>query len=271
MTRNILFPAGQCKAVYKAVFLAGLGFSVTACQSSTNMWQGEDVLVEARHTTLERSVGDVSENHRELKDRFNALERLYVDLIRHVKTQEAQLASLESQLANFKKDPSAEIALTKMRRDLASYKTKIKDLESRVFSVEMTGHSAASFTPDTAPTGTAEEGEADTAAATGVPATPVQKEAAPDKELYGVHLASYRTKNQVSSGWGGLQRAFGSQLEGLTPLIYVQSQEGIGTFLRLIVGPVQNPSEAEALCEKIRQNAGEQYCKVSEYQGEPIG
>jgi hypothetical protein len=54
-------------------------------------------------------------------------------------------------------------------------------------------------------------------------------------------------------------------------LIYVQNQEGIGSFMRLVVGPLNNEEEAEVLCSRIKEANEDQYCRVSEYQGEPIG
>ena len=75
----------------------------------------------------------------------------------------------------------------------------------------------------------------------------------------------------MSSGWNSLLKAFGGELDDLKPVIYTQSQDGIGTFLRLIVGPLESEQAAEELCVCIRETGGEQYCRVSEYQGEPIG
>lgn len=267
-----------------AAIVASLALTVSACGGSQNLWQGEEVLVEARQVTLERSVVGVSEDNRELKDRFNALERLYVDLVHHVRSQDETLASLEKQLGNIQKDPETETALRRVRNDLSGVRKEVKALENRLFSVEMTDRpinmnqtapsqqqsTPAQQDPENAPTGAADSTGADVQ--TGSLGTPVAQ--APQtnngKTYYGAHLASYRSRDQVSSGWSSLYRAFASELDGLTPLIYVQSQEGIGTFLRLIVGPMEREADAQLLCENIRATGGEQYCRVSEYQGEPI-
>lgn len=261
------FLAHGAKLACAALVLGG-------CQSS-NLWQGEEVLVEARQTTLERSVGSVNENHRELKDRFNALERLYVDLVRGLRTQSDQLKAIEQQLANFQKAPELAASLTRVKNDLGAMRKDMKTLENRVYSVEVMDRQAAAFTPktDTAPTGTSQTGADPVPAANAgaAAATPVDnRPAMRSQTFYGAHLASYRSQDQVASGWRSLFNAFSNQLQGLEPRVYTQSQEGIGTFLRLIVGPMENEGQANALCDRIRATGGEQYCRVSEYQGEPL-
>lgn len=273
----------------KRAILASLALVTSAC-GTPDLWQGEEVLVEARQVTLERNVEGVSEDNRELKDRFNALERLYVDLARHARDQDGKIARLEAELANFEKDPETEAALRRVKSDLGGVRKDMKSLENRMFSVEMAERNAV-FAPARAPaaaTSTTTSPASEPAAATreqqaptgvtqegadvqtGNLGTPVSPQAVDTRTFYGVHLASYRSRDQVASGWSSLFRAFGADLQGLTPLVYTQSQEGIGTFLRLIVGPVETETEAESLCETIRADGGEQYCRVSEYQGEPI-
>ncbi len=271
----------------KGVILASLALATSAC-GTPDLWQGEEVLVEARQVTLERNVEGVSEDNRELKDRFNALERLYVDLARHARDQDGKIARLEAELANFEKDPETEAALRRVKSDLSGVRKEMKSLENRMFSVEMaernavfaparTPAAATSTSPASKPEPSAQEQQAPTGVTqqdadvqTGNLGTPVSPQAVDTRTFYGVHLASYRSRDQVASGWSSLFRAFGPDLQGLTPLVYTQSQEGIGTFLRLIVGPVETESEAESLCETIRADGAEQYCRVSEYQGEPI-
>lgn len=270
----------KMSSISKVAILAALSTMLGACQSS-NLWQGEEVLVEARQTVLERDVDNVSENHRELKDRFNALERLYVDLARNMRMQNEQLQSIEQKLANFQKDPEVDASLKRVRNELQAVRKDMKDMENRIYSVEVTDRQAA-YTPppktEAAPTGTSQSGAdtstpaADAGAAAAAIPTPVDNRPPVDnRTYYGAHLASYRSKDQVASGWSSLEKAFGSELEDMKPLIYTQSQEGIGTFLRLIVGPLESEEQAEELCTRIRETGGEQYCRVSEYQGEPIG
>lgn len=260
----------------RPVVLAGALLSLTAC-GATDLWQGEEVLVEARHQALEQNVGYVSEDHRELKDRFNALERLYVELVQHLRAQEAQIAQLTTKVGSVEKDPQLEASVGRVRNDVSVIRDQMKKLENRLFSVEMSEASQPFEASTAAPTGRAETGADDAGAAeaavtgSAVDATPVSNVEQNEEAFFGVHLASFRSREQVSSGWANLAQSYASDLQGLTPLLYVQSQEGIGTFMRLVAGPLINEQEADALCTRIKRISADQYCRVSEYQGEPIG
>ncbi len=257
----------------KAAFVAVSSLVLTACMGggTSNLWQGQEVLVEARQEVLEQDVYAVSDNHRELKDRFDALERLYVELVQQVRARDQKMAELEAHVNKVQQDPQLAASMRKVSSDVSAMRREMKTLENRVFSVELSDPSSVSpINQQQAPTGAA---ETDAAVKPGeAVGTPVAASAPPSQKVFfGVHLASYRSQDQVSSGWSGLEQNFGMDLNGLTPLIYTQSQEGIGTFLRLIAGPLINEQEATDLCGRIRQNANEQYCRVTEYQGEPIG
>lgn len=251
---------------------AGAFFLLTAC-GSQNLWQGEEVLVEARQQALEQNVGFVSEDHRELKDRFDALERLYVELVRHVQAQETQIAAMSQKVATVEKDPQVEAAVNRVRNDMTVVRDQLKELENRLFSMEMADASEPAFVAEAAPTGRAETAADATAPAAAIAedATPVANVERNEESFFGVHLASFRSRDQVDSGWSNLAQTFAGDLQGLTPLLYVQSQEGIGTFMRLVAGPLINEQEADALCTRIKRVSPDQYCRVSEYQGEPIG
>lgn len=253
----------------RACLLTGMMASLSAC-ASQSMWQGEEVFVEARQQALAQDVGVVSEDHRELRDRFNALERLYVELVQHVRAQEAQLAAMGSKVATVEKDPQVEASVNRVRNDVSVIRDQLKKLENRLFSVEMADASEPAFVAEAAPTGRAETA-ADASTAVEADATPVGNVEPTDEAFFGVHLASFRSRDQVSSGWSNLAQTFAGDLQGLTPLLYVQSQEGIGTFMRLVAGPLINEQEADALCSRIKRISPDQYCRVSEYQGEPIG
>lgn len=257
--------AAKC---FRAVLLTGMLIGLSAC-ASQNLWQGEEVLVEARQQALEQNVGFVSEDHRELRDRFNALERLYVELVQHVRAQEALLSDMGRKVATVEKDPQVEASVNRVRNDVSVMRDQLKKLENRLFSIEMAEASEPSFVAEAAPTGRAET-NADASAPVSADATPVGNVERNEESFFGVHLASFRSRDQVSSGWANLAQTYAGDLQGLTPLLYIQSQEGIGTFMRLVAGPLINEQEADALCTRIKRISADQYCRVSEYQGEPI-
>lgn len=258
--------------IARLVSTAGAVLALSAC-GSQNLWQGEEVLVEARQQALEQNVDFVSEDHRELKDRFDALERLYVELVRHVQAQESQISAMSQKMATVEKDPQVEASVNRVRNDMTVIRDQLKELENRLFSMEMADASEPAFVAEAAPTGRAEA-----AADAGAPSPAIADDATPvanvernDESFFGVHLASFRSRDQVDSGWNNLAQTFAGDLQGLTPLLYIQSQEGIGTFMRLVAGPLINEQEADALCTRIKRVSPDQYCRVSEYQGEPIG
>ena len=109
----------------KGAIVACMALLTSACGGTGNLWQGEEVLVEARQVTLERSVEGVSEDNRDLKDRFNALERLYVDLVKHVRSQDQALSNMEQKLASLQKDPETEAALRRVRNDLSGVRASL--------------------------------------------------------------------------------------------------------------------------------------------------
>ncbi len=272
-----VFPlkSGYMVNIIRSVAVFAVMALLSACASQP-LWQGEEVLVEARQQALEQNVGFVSEDHRELRDRFNALERLYVELVQHVRAQESQIADMSSKVATVEKDPQVEASVNRVKNDVTVIRDQLKKLENRLFSVEMADTSEQSFVAETiatpvptAPTGRAET-NADASTAVETDATPVANVERNDEAFFGVHLASFRSKDQVGSGWNNLAQTFAGDLQGLTPLLYVQSQEGIGTFMRLVAGPLINEQEADALCGRIKRVSPDQYCRVSEYQGEPI-
>ncbi|MBV1901530.1 MAG: hypothetical protein KUG56_07650 [Kordiimonadaceae bacterium] len=259
------------KLAKTGAIVAVSSLALSACMGGTspNVWQGQEVLVEGRQTVLEQDVYAVSDNHRALKDRFDALERLYVELVKEMRSREQHMKDLAAHVNKVQKDPKIAATLKKVGTDVSAMRREMKTLENRLFTVELSDQVSTSTKQTVAPTGPAETGASVTKPSGA--GTPVSAVAPSQQVFFGVHLASYRSDDQVSSGWTGLEQSFGTSLNGLTPLIYTQSQEGIGTFLRLIAGPLISEQEATELCGRIRENASEQYCRVAEYQGEPIG
>lgn len=254
----------------RMAIIALSGTMLTACVSSgADVWQGGGIHVEARQQVLESDVYEVNDNHRELKDRFDALERLYVELVQGMQRQEKQMAQLHAHVSKVQKDPEIAATMQRVSKQVTDIRQQMKKLENRMYSVEVSEQTGV-IMKQTAPTGTS-AGTGATNASPSVPVgTPVSPAEPAQEVFFGVHLASYRSKEQVTSGWAGLEQNFGGELEGLTPLVYTQSQEGIGTFMRLIAGPLITEQEAVSLCSRIREAINEQYCRVSEYQGDPI-
>lgn len=268
----------------KAAVIAVLASTVAACSSMPSLYDGENIHVKARTTVLEQDVAVVSEDYRTLIERYKALEKLYVDLAAERDSQSRAIASLEEKVANAARAQELRTSLNSVSGEVGELRTKLEGLEDRLFSVEVSspgtnrldddataqaimGDSPVDSVSD-ATLADADESEAEEGAQPG-DNTQIQ-DAAEEEPSFGVHIASYRTNDQVPGGWAGLQTRFADMLVDLTPLIYTQTQAGVGQFLRLIVGPVATQQDAEDICAAIRDVDTDQYCRVTDYQGDPL-
>lgn len=110
------------------------------------------------------------------------------------------------------------------------------------------------------------EEEAAKAAAAAVPPKAVPSGGEP---AYGVHLASYRSRDGAVSGWRELSTRHAGLLDGLQPILSVLDMgEFGGEFLRLKLGPVADEAAAAALCAEL--SAAGEYCVITDYSGEPL-
>ena len=86
--------------------------------------------------------------------------------------------------------------------------------------------------------------------------------------LFGVHLASYRARDEARDGWRQLQRANPDELGLLEPRVENVVIEDKGVFLRLIGGGFSSRERASALCE-VLQSKG-QFCSVVGFAGQRL-
>ena len=82
---------------------------------------------------------------------------------------------------------------------------------------------------------------------------------------YGLHLASYEKREQVRPGWLSLKSSHSEALAGLTPYVIELQLPDLGTYYRLLLGPVANRQAAESKCREMR--AADQYCKAAQLTG----
>ena len=86
--------------------------------------------------------------------------------------------------------------------------------------------------------------------------------------LFGVHLASYRARDEASDGWRQLQRENPDELGLLEPRVETVVIEDKGVFLRLIGGGFSSEERASALCEVLKRKA--QFCAVVGFAGQRL-
>jgi len=283
------------------VTLAGVTLLLAACNSVSSLYNGDDIHVAARTTVLEQDVEVVSDDYRSLLNRYETLERLYIELATRRDEQDSALRRLESQVADAARAQELRTSLSAVETQVKELKDQFSGMEERLFTVSVGGPATARF-PDAAvaekavlpapgssvpgtPAPGATAGGAIAASATAVPEgiarpagaaataavdTDTSDAGGDETPRFGVHIASYRSDDQVSGGWSGLQQRLNQVISDFQPLIFSQNQPGIGRFLRLIVGPLSNEQEAEALCNDIRGIDSEQYCRVTDYEGDSL-
>lgn len=86
--------------------------------------------------------------------------------------------------------------------------------------------------------------------------------------LFGVHLASYRARDEARDGWRQLQRANPDELGLLEPRVENVVIEDKGVFLRLIGGGFSSRERASALCEVLKTKG--QFCSVVGFAGQRL-
>ena len=87
---------------------------------------------------------------------------------------------------------------------------------------------------------------------------------------FGIHLTSYRDKQQGIVGWRSTQTGLSPLLDTKHPRVFEQEQPGVGTFLRVVVGPYETMDEATTVCEMIRSRASDQFCRAVAFGGDRL-
>ncbi|HEX9703511.1 MAG TPA: tetratricopeptide repeat protein [Rhodospirillales bacterium] len=82
----------------------------------------------------------------------------------------------------------------------------------------------------------------------------------------GVHLASYRSKQQADRGWEQIQKAHKAILEGLEHEVVKVNLGRKGTYYRLKAGPLDDQNAAKEMCRKLK--ARRQFCEPTVLEGE---
>lgn len=81
---------------------------------------------------------------------------------------------------------------------------------------------------------------------------------------FGIHLASYNTREEAETGWNDIKARFDKDFDGLRPSIASAKIGAKGvTIYRLKAGPVADKAAATALCGKL--NAGQQFCEATQF------
>lgn len=74
-----------------------------------------------------------------------------------------------------------------------------------------------------------------------------------DSHLYKVQLGSFKSAEDVDASWKQLQKKYSSLLGNLSHRMQKADLGNKGVFYRLKVGPFTNVSDAQTLCQKLRE------------------
>lgn len=241
----------QKSKFFPAMVAFSLFAGLSACSSSGST--GIDVAENMGATTglpeVELRVEDLTLSHRQIRDRFGALETLYIDLRKSTAEQSdmvGEVKRLMTENGGLKRD------LTAVKMRLQKSETLANGLVDRVAALE--GGKKLSSNQS-------EQGGASTSDSS-------MLESTPEKPLYAVHLASFRDTAQINTGWSSLREKFPKILGRLNAKVETSTLPQLGSFLRLLAGPFMSLSEAKSLCDTLQLE--NQYCKPAPYQGDNL-
>ncbi len=97
------------------------------------------------------------------------------------------------------------------------------------------------------------------------PAKPAPAVGRPARELFAVHLASYRDADKARRGWRAIARDHPSLIGVLTPVVARVELGGNGTFYRLKAGPFETWDGANDVCDALKDLSWT--CAVLDFEG----
>lgn len=252
----------QKSKLFPTMVVFALFTSLTACSSLRSSSASQiDVVENAGAATglpeVEMRVEDLTASHRQIRDRFGALETLYIDLRKSTSEQSSMVGEVKRLMTENK---SLQRELLAMKTRQQKTETLADRLIDRVKALE-TGKGQAkktSMAPTMRESSEGTEGVSDSSLV----------EPSSEKPQYAVHLASFRDTAQINTGWSSLQEKFPHVLGGLTARIETSTLPQLGSFLRLLAGPFVSLSEAKTLCDSLQLK--NQYCKPAPFMGENI-
>ena len=237
--------------IYPLAVAFALIAGLTACSSTpADIKVAENLGATTGLPEVELRVEDLTASHRQIRDRFGALETLYTDLRKSTAEQSDMVVEVK-RLMTVNDNLRSELAAMKIRQQKSD--TLATDLQDRLKQLEENGSGSNKTTM--APSNQSVNDS-------------MMVESTPESPIYAVHLASFRQQEQINSGWSSLKDKYPEALSGLNAKVETSTLPQLGSFLRLLAGPFVSMSEAKNLCDTLQlQN---QYCKPAPFKGENI-
>lgn len=243
----------QKSKLFPAVVVFALLTGLSACSSSDRIDVAENLGATTGLPEVELRVEDLTVSHRQIRDRFGALETLYIDL-RKSTAEQADMVD------------DVKVIITEnesLKRELQSVKTRQK--KSELLAEALMDRMQALETGKKIATNKSAQGHGKS---TGGQNDSSLIESTPEKPVYAVHLASFRNTAQVNTGWSSLREKFPKVLGGLNAKVETSTLPQLGSFLRLLAGPFMSLTEANTLCETLQLK--NQYCKPTPFLGDSV-
>ena len=241
----------QKSKLFPTMVVFALLTGLSACSSTDRIDVAENLGATTGLPEVELRVEDLTASHRQIRDRFGALETLYIDL-RKSTTEQADMVGEVKVIMTENESLKRELLAVKMRQKKSE--TLAEDLIDRINALE-SGKKIATNDPT--------QGGSES---TGGPNNSSLIESTPEKPIYAVHLASFRNTAQINTGWSSLRDKFPKVLGGLNARVETSTLPQLGSFLRLLAGPFMSLTEAKTLCAALQLK--NQYCKPTPFLGD---
>lgn len=240
----------QKSKIFPVMAVIALLSGLSACTSSSQIEVADNFGATTGLPEVALRVEDLTTSHRQIRDRFGALETLYIDLRKSNSEQSNMVDDFNSLVTEN----------AALKRDLLAVKTRLQRSETlsnrlmdRIDALETASQDNQKTSMNSSSGSSIGQGNVSST---------------PEKPLYAVHLASFREASQINTGWTSLRKKFPRTLGGLNAKVETSSLPQLGSFLRLLAGPFVSLSEAKTLCDSLQlQN---QYCKPAPFMGENI-
>ncbi|WND02160.1 SPOR domain-containing protein [Temperatibacter marinus] len=229
----------------KLFVITGVLLLLSAC-GAQDLWQGGDVKTRASSERNTLEIAYNKDQDREMTDRLNALEGLYIDLMREVKTQNEAVATMTRLMETQKQQSIDADELGRVSNAIRVLDGKMNQALNRISKTEMfLGKSSSRQQQNATP------------------------QMIGDGNQFAARIGNYRSEAQVKAAWDKLKSRYSNELSGLTPITSTIEDPTIGKLINLMVGPFASSSDANALCNSLKAK-GEPACSVAKYQGKAI-
>lgn len=253
----------------------GLLLALAACAGSTGLPSPLETVSEQTVDEVEMAaaIGEMTRESQRLstqrqieQQRLREMDAAVARLVSAQQKGQAQLQALGAQrdlVADLQKNlADAQKQIARLQAELRQEQENTLQLQDQVAGLQESVEQLERISKAAATVRSEQESQADEQAQDLLEAL--------GQTRFGVHLVTYRQKDQGRQGWQDLIRDHEDLLQSLIPrLETVRLGELGGEFYRLLAGPFPDAAEASETCRKAEARG--LFCEVRAYQGEPLG